>query len=92
MIEQKIVSKMSETVRLVSATGAASHSPSTTSQRISLSLLALWGLAILGSPGCSFFSPKVTEPTNNLRSETSGMSSTGVDRRARQIESNLGVR
>ena len=92
MINHNIVSRMDETVRLVSTTKSASQSPKTASQRVSLPLLALFSLAVLGSTECSFFSPKATEPTNNLRSETSGMSSTGVDRRARQIESNLGVR
>lgn len=42
--------------------------------------------------GCSFFKPKEIKPTNSFRSEASGLKGTGWDSRARQIESNLGVR
>jgi hypothetical protein len=42
--------------------------------------------------GCSWLKPKTVEPTNNFRSDTGGTSGTGFDDRARQIESNLGLR
>lgn len=42
--------------------------------------------------GCYLLKRDDAKPSNNYRRETSGMSATGVDDRARQIESNLGVR
>ncbi len=48
-------------------------------------------LGLLAS-GCQWFRRDQTTPTHQLRSGTSGLSPSGFDDRARQIESNLGVR
>lgn len=49
-------------------------------------------LVCASAGGCYLFRRDESQPSNNFRKETSGMSATGVDDRARQIESNLGVR
>ncbi len=51
----------------------------------------IWLLLLL-LPGCSFLQPEGPPPTSGLRPEKSGMVPTGFDDRARQVESNLGVR
>ncbi len=60
-----------------------------------LGTVSLCGLLCLGTVslgGCSMLQKKPLDPSHQLRSEASGSTPAGWDDRARQIESNLGVR
>lgn len=57
---------------------------------VSLCVLLCLGTVSLG--GCSMLQKKPLDPSHQLRSEASGSTPAGWDDRARQIESNLGVR
>lgn len=60
-----------------------------------LGTVSLCGLLCLGAVslgGCSMLQKKPLDPSHQLRSEASGSTPAGWDDRARQIESNLGVR
>lgn len=60
-----------------------------------LATVSLCGLLCLGTMflgGCSLLQKKPLGPSHQLRSEASGSMPAGWDDRARQIESNLGVR
>ena len=60
-----------------------------------LGTVSLCGLLCLGTVslgGCSMLQKKPLDPSHQLRSEALGSTPAGWDDRARQIESNLGVR
>jgi hypothetical protein len=51
-------------------------------------MLAVWSC----SAGCRWWKSDAPEPSHQLRSSFGGTPPSGLDSRARQIESNLGVR
>ena len=55
-------------------------------------LLATVLLVLLTLSGCASLRPEPLPPSNQMRTTTSDSIPTGMDNRARQIESNLGVR
>jgi hypothetical protein len=59
------------------------------SLRLTLGIIVL---GCLSSGGCYLLNPATPEPKNNYRPETGQTVGTGVDSRAKQIESNLGYR
>lgn len=62
----------------------------TRSRRCLLFAAAL--LALPAPSGCTWLRREPLAPSNHMRSETTDSIPTGMDDRARQIESNLGVR